>query len=369
MKNIGELDKIAVIIPSLDPDEQLNKTINGILNEGFTHIILVNDGSDEAHLEPFNAARNHSEVVYLQHEVNMGKGAALKTAFKYVLDNMPDITGVVTADGDGQHLPTDIHKIAEKLQINDVDVLLGTRNLKADNVPGKSGVGNSLASSWFKFTCGVKLSDTQTGLRGIPVKYLEALVSELPGNRYEYETHMLIYFSEHKVPIKEIGIETVYINDNAGTHYRPVHDSLKITGVFFKHSTFLKQIVSSVVSSLTDFILFWVLSVSIILDDVTLEVFICTAVARVCSATLNYILNRNFVFRNKASVISSVPKYFIVAACMMTLSWLGVSQLATMITPDPSLRVLLKLIVDGLLFILSYFVQKKWVFAKGRDDE
>lgn len=369
MKNIGELDKIAVIIPSLNPDEQLNKTINGILNEGFTHIILVNDGSDEAHMEPFNSAQNHGEVVYLQHEVNMGKGAALKTAFKYVIDNMPEITGVVTADGDGQHLPTDIHKIAEKLQTNEDDVLLGSRNLKATNVPGKSNVGNSLASSWFKFACRVKLGDTQTGLRGIPVKYLTSLVDELKGNRYEYETHMLIFFSENNVNIKEIPIETVYINDNAGSHYRPIYDSLRITGVFFKHSTFLKQIVSSVVSFLTDLLLFWILSVSIILDDIALEVFICTAAARVCSASINYVLNRNFVFKNKDSVASSAPKYFIVAACMMTLSWLGVSQLASMVTLNPSARVLLKIIVDGLLFLLSYFVQKNWVFAKGRNND
>ena len=369
MKNIGDLDNIAVVIPSLNPDEQLNKSINGILNEGFTHIVLVNDGSCEEYAPLFENAAAHKEVIYLKHDTNKGKGAALKTAFRYILDNMPYIDGVVTADGDGQHLPTDIHKVAEKLKSGMDDVILGSRNLKASNVPGKSNLGNSLASSWFKFACRLKLSDTQTGLRGIPVKYLEELTTDLKGNRYEYETHMLIHLREKNINIKEVGIETVYINDNSGSHYRPLYDSLRITGVFFKHSTFLKQIVSSVVSFVTDLVLFYILSVSIILDDISLEVFICTVIARICSSLLNYALNRNFVFKNKASVVSSAPKYFIVALCMMTLSWLGVSKLATIITKDPSVRVFLKMIVDGLLFILSYTVQKKWVFAKKSEND
>lgn len=369
MKKISALDNIVIVIPCLNPDEQLNKTINGILNEGFTHIVLVNDGSDEETLSFFDQAKAHDEVIFLEHEINKGKGAALKTAFSYIIENMPEVIGVVTADSDGQHLPSDIHKIAEKLQSNTDEVILGSRNLKAENVPGKSSIGNRLASSWFKFACGVMLADTQTGLRGIPITYLQDVVSELKGDRYEYETHMLIHFAEKKIPIKEQTIETVYINDNSGSHYRPIKDSLRIASVFFKHSTFIKQIVSSVLSFFSDMFLFWLLSVAIVLDDVALEVFICTAVARVCSSILNYTLNRNFVFKNKGSVASSASKYFIVAACMMTLSWLGVSQLATMIKVAASFRVFLKMIVDGMLFLLSYFVQKNWVFAKGRNND
>ena len=369
MKNIGVLDNIAVVIPSLNPDEQLNKLINGILNEGFSHIVLVNDGSGEAYAPLFEAASAHKEVVYLKHDTNRGKGAALKTAFRYILDNMPYIDGVVTADADGQHLPTDIHKVAEKLKAGTDDVILGARNLKASNVPGKSNMGNMLASSWFRFACKLKLSDTQTGLRGIPVKYLDELITDLKGNRYEYETHMLIHLREKNINIKEVGIETVYINGNSESHYRALYDSLRITGVFFKHSTFLKQIVSSGISFVTDLLLFYILSVSIILDDISLEVFICTVIARICSSLLNYALNKNFVFKNKESVASSAPKYFVVAICIVTLSWLGVSKLATMLTKDPSMRVFLKIIVDGVLFVLSYFVQKKWVFAKKSEND
>lgn len=369
MKKINSLDNIVVVIPSLNPDEQLNRTVNGILNEGFTHIILVNDGSDNEHLGPFAIAKEHSEVIYLEHEKNRGKGAALKTAFSYVINNMSDVVGVVTADGDGQHLPIDIHKLAEKLQNKPDEVFLGSRNLKGNNVPGKSNVGNKLASDWFRFACRIRLVDTQTGLRGIGAGYLPELVNDLDDDRYEYETHMLIHFAQNKISMNECFIETVYINDNAGSHYRPVKDSLRIAAVFFKHSTFVKQIISSVLSFVTDLFLFWILSVSIVLDDVSLEVFICTVLARICSSIINYTLNRNFVFNNKSSVVSSASKYFVVAACMMVLSWLGVSLLAKVLTVNPSLRVLLKIAVDGLLFLLSYFAQKKWVFAKERNNK
>lgn len=367
MKKISDLDDIAVVIPSLDPDEQLNKTINGILNEGFSHIILVNDGSPESYQQYFDEAAKHSEVVYLHHPVNRGKGAALKTAFKYILENMPQIIGAVTADGDGQHLPTDIHKIADKLHDNSDEVILGARDLYASNVPGRSTFGNTIALACFRFACGIKLKDTQTGLRGIPRKYLEEMTVELKGDRYDFETHMIVYCAEKKIPLKEQWIETVYLNNNEGTHYKNVSDSLRIAAVLFKNSTFLKQIVTSMLSFITDLGLFWLLSVIITLNDISMEVLVCTASARVCSAILNYFLNRSFVFKNKASIATSAPKYFVVASCMMVLSWLGVSQLVSMITSNPSGRVVIKAIVDGLLFLLSYFVQKKWVFSKGRD--
>lgn len=107
--------KISVILPSLNPDEKLMLVVNGLIKEGFEDIIIVNDGSDEAHMQPFKEASTHKEVTILIHEVNKGKGRALKTAYEYCIANRPDIEGVVTVDGDNQHRPEDIRKCCEKM--------------------------------------------------------------------------------------------------------------------------------------------------------------------------------------------------------------------------------------------------------------
>ena len=98
-----DLSEVSVVLPSLDPDEKLNAVIDGLLQYGFTDIILVNDGSKPENLHYFTeAAAAHPEIHLLTHEVNRGKGAALKNAFRWFLENRPEGAGVVTVDGDNQ---------------------------------------------------------------------------------------------------------------------------------------------------------------------------------------------------------------------------------------------------------------------------
>ena len=104
---MSELTNISVVLPSLDPDEKLGNTISGLLEQGFTDIILVNDGSKPENLHYFEEAARDSRIQLLHHEINKGKGAALKTAFNWFLQNRPEGTVVVTVDGDGQHHPED----------------------------------------------------------------------------------------------------------------------------------------------------------------------------------------------------------------------------------------------------------------------
>ena len=104
---MAELNRVSVVLPSLDPDDKLLTVIDGLLEYGFTDIILVNDGSKKENLHYFETAAKHPEVHLLHHEINKGKGAALKTAFSWFLENRPDSAGVVTVDGDNQHHPED----------------------------------------------------------------------------------------------------------------------------------------------------------------------------------------------------------------------------------------------------------------------
>lgn len=226
--------KVTVIVPSLDPDEKLIQVVDGLLADGFDDIVLVNDGSHADHLWPFEQAALHPEVTVLTHEVNKGKGRALKTAFAWCIENRPDIDGVVTADGDNQHRPADIRRCAQAMIFDPGKVWLGVRDFSLEHVPVRSRMGNTLTRGIMKLACGVSVTDTQTGLRAIPARDLP-LMLRIPGERYEYETQMLLSLREAKVGIGEVVIETVYINENESSHFNPLKDSWKIYKIIFRH--------------------------------------------------------------------------------------------------------------------------------------
>lgn len=167
---------IAVILPSLNPTEKLMGVIRGLIQAGFECIVLVNDGSDENHTAPFRETAGLSQCHILTHPVNRGKGAALKTAFDYLLAERPDILGAVTVDGDGQHLPGDVFNCGREM-LADRSVIIGTRDFSLPGIPLKSRMGNRITSFVFRFGCGIKLRDTQTGLRAIPAEYFPFMLA------------------------------------------------------------------------------------------------------------------------------------------------------------------------------------------------
>ena len=226
--------KVSVIIPSLNPDNKLIQVVDALVAKGFDDIILVNDGSDKAHMQPFLQLKEYRQCTVLTHEINRGKGRGLKTAFDYCIANRPDIDGVVTVDGDNQHKAEDILNCCNKMIECKDKVILGVRDFSGDDVPPKSKFGNNMTSFVFKFVCGLNISDTQTGLRAIPLKFLP-LFSQIKGERFEYETNMLLELKNSNIDFKQVPIETVYIEENASTHFNPIKDSLKIYGVIFKY--------------------------------------------------------------------------------------------------------------------------------------
>ena len=166
------MKQITVVIPAYKPDDKMLVTLDELVKAGFTDILVVNDGSGEEFEPIFDAVRNIPECTLLVHEVNRGKGAAMKTAFRYFLDNREDQCCLVTADADGQHLTKDI--IATAMEAKEQEkVVLGVRNFSDPNVPSRSKMGNRITCTVFKLFFGMKITDTQTGLRAFPRKYLE----------------------------------------------------------------------------------------------------------------------------------------------------------------------------------------------------
>ncbi|MBR5095400.1 MAG: glycosyltransferase family 2 protein [Oscillospiraceae bacterium] len=223
----------AIVLPSLDPDSKFVRVVEGLLAKGFAHIVIVDDGSDEAHQEPFRQAAAHPQCVVLHHEGNKGKGRALKTAFDYVLKELPELAGVVTIDGDGQHLVDDIIACGDRMLREDGKVVLGCRDFDAPGVPSRSVAGNKTTSRMFRLVYGIRVSDTQTGLRAIPREHLERMC-RIEGERFEYETNMLLKMRRMGIEFVEQPIATVYDPEDYSSHYNAVKDSWRIAKVMIK---------------------------------------------------------------------------------------------------------------------------------------
>ena len=356
-----DLSNISVVLPSLDPDEKLHAVIEGLLEYGFTDIILINDGSKPENLHYFeDEVAAHPDVIHLlHHEVNKGKGAALKNAFTWFLKNRPKAAGVVTVDGDNQHHPADTRACCEKM-LETGKMVLGCRDFSLDHVPARSRFGNRTTSAIFKIFVGMTISDTQTGLRAIPKKELK-LISTVKGDRFEYETNMLLAMKQNCSPFEEVKIRTVYIEENASSHFHPIRDSWRIYKLLL--GNFFKFMSASLVSTLVDLLLFTLLGLVITflpsVSGMDLNVLLCTAIARVCSAALNFKLNQSFVF-NLKKCPGAVGRYILLSIGVMIVSGVSVSLLTTLL---PWLHpTLIKVVVDTLLFFVNYRVQRAWVF-------
>lgn len=365
--NIPAIPVVAVI-PSLNPDEKLIHTVHGLHQQGFSEILLVDDGSRESCRSIFTQLESEGCRV-LHHSVNRGKGRALKTAFSNYLqfyDQQASI-GVVTADADGQHLPEDIRKTALSLAMAPTgkqghprgQLVLGTRNFNEPQVPFKSRNGNKITTEVFHLLYGKRINDTQTGLRAISNEFLPTCL-EIRGERFEYEINMLIAAVRSKLDIREEMIQTVYFDDNRETHFRPVMDSLKIYGVMF--GAFLRFACSGLISFVVDQGLFALLQKIVFQAWSSAQAILwATVLARAVSSLLNYSLNRSVVFGAGKGSRHSLLRYYTLCLCQTAASALGVIALHTLTMLDPSL---MKILVDTLLFFVSYRLQQAWVFER-----
>lgn len=234
------MKQFAVVIPSLNPGQELIHLIQASLELHEGPIIIVDDGSGSDHERIFVHVQSLSDqIIILHNDTNLGKGGALKTAFRYVLDQEIDVHGVVTADADGQHLPIDIVKVGDKLLESNTAFVLGARNFELDHVPFRSRLGNKITRLAYKLFFKVYFQDTQTGLRGIHRDELEWL-TEVTGNRFEYEMNMLIGITVKRRSFREVEITTVYEEDHT-SYYSTFRDSYHIGKSVLREYSRLKR--------------------------------------------------------------------------------------------------------------------------------
>ncbi len=350
---------VPVIIPSLEPDDRLALLVRGLREKGLGPVVLLDDGSGEEYRAIYEECQDQYGCILLRHAVNLGKGRALKDAFNYCLNEWPNLIGCVTADSDGQHTPESIRSVRDAFLAAPDALVLGVRDFEADNVPPKSRLGNKLTCRVCSWVCGVKTSDTQTGLRAIPGSFMRELLC-VPGERFEFETRMLVE-TKGKYPVREVSIETVYDSkDNHTTHFNPWLDSLRIYRVFA--SVLTRYIISSLSSGVIDVGLFSLMC-HWLRGRFVMYVMAASITARAASATCNYLLNYSVVFHSQAGRAHSALRYCILAVCQMLVSASLVTLLCHLL-PSGVAELWVKLPVDLVLFFASYVIQREYVYQK-----
>ena len=353
---------VPIVIPSYEPDSRLITLLKEFDAKGMGPVIIVNDGSSEEYDSIFAEAESIIGRLggkFISYRPNRGKGRALKTAFEYISGNMPDALGCVTADSDGQHTPECITTIIRTLKEHPDNLILGVRTFDKKEIPWKSWFGNTITIKVFSYVSGMHVSDTQSGLRGIPFRFMKELI-DCKGERFEYETQMLLECAG-RYNLTEVPIRTVYDSkENHQTHFNPVKDSIRIYKILGKK--FIKYIFASLSSFVVDIILFTIFCK--VLAGAVPEgylVQVSTVCARVISATYNYLVNYFLVFKSRAGKATSLAKYAALAFVQMQASAWSVAGICFLL-PMVS-KTLIKCIVDTFLFLLSYSIQQRFVFS------
>jgi dolichol-phosphate mannosyltransferase len=349
------LSTTVLVIPAYEPDDKLLQFLRSHDMSQFAAVVVVDDGSGTDYASIFKDAEELG-CELLTHSINRGKGRALKTAFVHL--KTIDFSDVITVDSDGQHHVDDVLKVAAQMienRTNDqVVTILGVRDFSGPEIPWKSRFGNKMTSIVTRALFGRYISDTQTGLRGIPSEQL-SLLGDVKGERFEYEMNALLLLLRTKKNVQEVPIRTIYNDiDNSHTHFRPVLDSVRILLQIFKFS------LSSVIGAGIDLFLYAAI-VNMLFggEPGARGIVIAVVIARVVSSAINFVMNRRLVFQDGASLKHSLVRYYALAAVLLVASAGGSVVLAQVLDGHV---VWAKAIVDTALFILSFILQKLWVF-------
>ena len=341
---MNSLSQLAVIIPAYNPENRLVALVDELRAMGFDLIIVIDDGSDPTSRPVFERLMGKAGVELLRHAVNLGKGRALKTAFNHCLCEHPGLVGVITADADGQHAPHDMARVGREL-LDSGAFVLGARQFAAD-VPLRSRLGNLVTSGMVSFLHGKRITDTQTGLRGIPSSHLPRLLA-LPGERYEYETSMLVEMIANHIELHQMPIDTIYLDGNRSSHFDPLLDSMRIYFVL------IRFFASSLLAAAIDFVAF------ALALGVSENALVALAVGRLSAISVNFVINRQFVFKARHSGRLALLRYCALVALIFCLSYLLIREITAHTSIGP---LWAKVIAESILFMFSFSAQRVFVF-------
>jgi len=347
-------NKLALLIPAYNPSNKLIDLLNTLkkydIEKIFSIIVVVNDGSNHDCNYIFSKL-SENNIKIINHAINIGKGAALKTGFNYILTHELEVTSIVTADADGQHLPEDIFKVAEVALHSPQALILGVRNFSLSQVPLRSWVGNQLTRFITRFFTGLNFSDTQTGLRAWPSKLCKQVLTTSI-NGYDFEMDALISGSKNylgSLSIREVSIQTVYEKGNSTSHFNPILDSMKVYFVFIRYSFV------SIISFFLDYMVYSIIYLISHGNPIIISVFV-----RFFTSIFNFILNKKFVFHNNEKFFTKYIKYMLSVLYVLMFSSVFLYLLIDIFRVNVYIA---KPISEVLAFFLSFFLNSIFVFS------
>lgn len=338
-----------LLIPAYNPEKTLIDVVKSVGTDNFQATVVVNDGSDEKFDDIFRQLKEQTDVEVIEHKTNFGKGAALKTGMDYVMKKYPNSIGIVTADADGQHDPQDIIRVGKELSENQSYMIIGSRKFGGE-VPLRSKFGNIVTSMLMSIFAGISLTDTQTGLRGIPSRLLPSIVLST-WNRYEFEMDMLFITKKKGFKTKELEIKTIYSDGNESSHFNPIVDSMRIYFVLFRY------IFASFMTAIVDYLIF-IASIRLFQS-----VFIATCMARSVAVFFNFFLVKKMVFDDRNKFLSTFPKYILLVTIsgfisLSIIHYLGFFKIGV---------IYAKIIAESVLYIANFLVQRDIIFRVKQD--
>ncbi|MBI3610147.1 MAG: PIG-L family deacetylase [Nitrospirae bacterium] len=232
---VSAVDRKAVrkepVVCCVVPCYNLAAFCGDIVREAAAHadyVIAVDDGSTDGTGEILRtiAAESGGRVHRISFSTNRGKGVALLEAFQYAIEKRPfDV--LITIDGDGQHRPADIPRLVRAWREEGAALVIGER-VRFGMMPLRSRVGNTVTSALLRKIHPECPRDTQSGFRALDRGFVSDVVRLVQGRRYETELQVLLLALGYHRPIRTVPIQTLYLNGNRSSHFRPIRDSLRI---------------------------------------------------------------------------------------------------------------------------------------------
>ncbi len=215
-------DNICVIIPTYNNSKTIGAVIKKVM--AYTqHILVVNDGSTDDTLE---VLKNLETIHSIAYEKNKGKGMALRKGLQWAAAQSFEYA--ITIDSDGQHFPEDLTLFLKTIQENPNSLIVGSRNIQADGMPGKNSFANKFSNFWFRLETGIDLPDTQSGFRLYPVEALAH--KKYFTSKYEFELEILVRAAWQGIPIHPIPVQVYYPpEEERVSHFRPLPDFSRIS--------------------------------------------------------------------------------------------------------------------------------------------
>ena len=337
---------IAILIPAYNPSEELASFVERLASANVRAVIVVNDGSGHGCGPTFQKLRRTGRAVLLEHAANLGKGAALKTGLHYACSNFDGLIGVVTADADGQHLVEDVLKVARWLESRPESLVIGTRTFESD-VPLRSIIGNSCTKVLFRLLTGKRVSDTQSGLRGIPMQFVPKLLG-IEANGYEFELEMLLAAKHGNRSIVEQEVRTVYIDGNRSSHFNVLRDSMKIYFVLFRF------MLASLMTAAVDYTVF------MIAFSIASNIFLSLYLARAIALAINYTAVKNLVFFSDQKHRVVFPRY----VCLVIVNGLIAYAMINFLVASFAIKVVVaKIISELIIYFANFAIQRDFIFS------